>query len=131
LGTSNLVVTITTNDSAVLRFTATTNSLDEADGTLTLTVLRTGTTNNAVTVDFTTTNVTASSSSDYTATNGTLSFAPGETNQSIVLELTDDDTQENTETFRWWRLMLITFGTNAVTVLDDDASLVAFISSVE
>src|SRR5262245_39314434 len=76
LGSSNLVLTIITNDSAILRFTALTNSVDENDGTLTLTVMRTGTTNNAVTVDFTTTNVTASSSGDYTATNGTLSFAP-------------------------------------------------------
>jgi hypothetical protein len=130
LGTSNLVITIITNDSAVLRFTAITNTVNEADGTLTLTVLRTGTTNNVVTVDFATTNVTATAGSDYTATNGTLTFAPGETNQTIVLQLIDDAFQESTETFR---VVLrnpvdatITFGTATVTIQDDDVSMVTF-----
>src|SRR5437773_7077028 len=118
LGTSNLVITITTNDSAVLRFTAITNTVNESDGTLTLTVMRTGTTNNAVSVDFTTTNVTATAGSDYAATNGTLSFAPGETNQTIVLQLTNDDIQESTESFRVLLSnpvdAIITFGTTLV-----------------
>src|SRR6185503_21276016 len=97
LGTSNLTVTITTNDSAILSFTVATNSVSETSGTLTLTVNRTGTTNNAATVDFTSTNVTASASSDYSATNGTLSFAPGEPSKTFTTDLTNDDTQESTE----------------------------------
>jgi len=130
LGTSNLVLTITTNDSAVLSFTTATNLVSETNGTLTLTVLRTGTTNNAVTVAFTTTNLTASSASDYSATNGTLSFAAGETNKTFTVDLTDDDTQETNETFR---VVLsnptdarITTGTNVVTITDDDVSTVGF-----
>jgi len=123
-------VTITTNDSAILSFSVTTNLVSETNGTLTLTVNRTGTTNNAVTVDFTTTNVTASAGSDYTATNGTLSFAAGETSKTFTTDLIDDDTQENTETFR---IVLsnpvdatIAIGTNTVTISDDDVSTVGF-----
>ena len=130
LGTSNLVITVTTNDSAIFAFSVATNLVGEGSGTLTLTVNRTGTTNNAVTVDFTTTNVTASSSGDYTATNGTLSFAAGETSKTFTTDITDDDTQESTETFR---IVLsnptdarITTGTNTVTVTDDDGSTVGF-----
>ncbi len=130
LGTSNLVVTVTTNDSAILSFSVATNLVSETNGTLTLTVNRTGTTNNAVTVDFTTTNITASAGSDYIATNGTLSFAAGETSKTFTTDLIDDDIQENTETLR---IVLsnpvdatITTGTNTVTISDDDVSTVGF-----
>src|SRR6185503_18213487 len=113
-----------------LALSVATNLVSEGSGTLTLTVNRTGTTNNAVTVDFTTTNVTASSAGDYAETNGTLSFAPGETSKTFTTDITDDDTQEGTETFR---IVLsdpsdarITVGTNTVTVADDDGSTVGF-----
>jgi hypothetical protein len=130
LGTSNLVITVTTNDSAILAFSVVTNLVSEGSGTITLTVNRTGTTNNAITVDFTTANITASSASDYTETNGTLSFAGGETSKTFTTDITNDDTQESTETFR---IVLsnpgdarITVGTNTVTVTDDDGSTVGF-----
>jgi hypothetical protein len=93
-------VTITTNDSAILRFSVATNLVSETNGTLTLTVNRTGTTNNAVTVNFTSTNVPASAGSDYTAANGTFSFAPGETTNTKTIALTDDLLYEGSETFR-------------------------------
>jgi len=133
LGTSNLTVTITTNDSAILAFSVATNLVSEGSGTLTFTVNRTGTTNNAVSVDFSTTNVTASSATDYSATNGTLSFAPGEISKTFTTDITDDDTQETNETFR---VVLsnptdahITIGTNTVTIADDDVSAVGFTAS--
>src|SRR6185503_17733025 len=83
-----------------LALSVATNLVSEGSGTLTLTVNRTGTTNNAVTVDFTTTNVTASSAGDYSATNGTLSFAAGVTSNSFTVDITDDATQESSESFR-------------------------------
>src|SRR5204863_2670275 len=72
----------------------------ETNGTLTLTVNRTGATNTAVTVDFTTTNGTATAGTDYTATNGTLSFAAGQTSKTFTVDILDDDTQESSETFK-------------------------------
>ncbi len=133
LGTTNFTLTILTNDSSVMNFTATTNLVSETNGTLTLTVYRTGTTNNAASVDFFTTNGTATAGSDYVATNGTVTFAPGETTNTFAVSLTDDDTYEAAETFR---VILrnpndatILVGTNLVTLTDDDASTVGFTST--
>jgi len=128
LGVSNLVVTITTNDSAVLSWSTVATNVAEAGGTLTLTVNRTGTTNNAVSVDFATADVTAAAGTDYSATNGSLSFAGGETSKTITVDISDDDLQEGNETFR---VVLsnpadATLGvaTNTVTITDDDAGSV-------
>jgi len=133
LATTNLVITITTNDSAVLAFSTATNLVGETNGTLTFTVNRTGTTNNAVTVAFATTNITATAPDDYSSTNGTLSFAPGETSKTFATEIANDFTQEGIETFR---VVLsnptdarITIGTNLVTIVDDDVSAVGFTSA--
>ena len=52
-----------------------------------------------VTVDFTTTNVTAAAGSDYEATSGTLTFAPGETSKTIMVPTIDDVFAELDETF--------------------------------
>ena len=90
LGASNLVIIITTNDSSVIGWAIAATNLVETGGTLTLSVNRTGTTNNVVTVDFTSTNVTATAGVDYTATNGTITFAAGETSR-MSLEVADDD----------------------------------------
>ena len=128
LGTSTVVITVLTNDSAYLSWATATTNLAETDGTLTLTLNRTGTTNNAVTVAFTTTNVTAAMGLDYTLTNATLAFAAGETSKTITVDVADDNLQEGNETFR---VVLsaptdatIVLGTNTVTITDDDASSV-------
>src|SRR6185436_12492369 len=75
-------------------------------------------------------NGTAAAGSDYTATNGTLSFAAGESTNTITIALIDDDTQENTESFRV-RLLnpsntALGLATNTVTIADDDGSTVGF-----
>src|SRR5439155_93069 len=145
LGVGTSTVTITDDDGSIVGFAVSaisvaenTNSISitvvrsgttnvaEAGGTLTLTVNRSGTTNNAVTADFATANVTATAGSDYTATNGTLSFAPGETSKTITVDVLDDDLQEANETFR---VVLsnpadptIAIGTNTVRITDDDGS---------
>lgn len=52
-----------------------------------------------VTVDYATIDGTAVADSDYTAVNGRLSFAPGETSKTILVPLLNDDQNENDETF--------------------------------
>jgi hypothetical protein len=52
-----------------------------------------------VTVDYSTANDTATASSDYTATNGTLTFKPGEVSQSIVVPILGDFVDELDESF--------------------------------
>ncbi len=52
-----------------------------------------------VTVDFNTADITATSSSDYVATSGTLVFAPGVTSRTIIVPMIDHLVQESDETF--------------------------------
>ncbi|NEP24284.1 Calx-beta domain-containing protein [Moorena sp. SIO3I6] len=52
-----------------------------------------------VTVNYQTQDVTAKAPEDYTATQGTLQFDPGETSKEIQVEVKSDDVVENNETF--------------------------------
>ncbi|MBK8001105.1 MAG: hypothetical protein IPK15_20935 [Verrucomicrobia bacterium] len=135
LGTpTNFTLTILTNDRSVIAFSAATTSTSESNSTVDVTVSRTGTTFNNASIDFHTTNVTATAGSDYTATNGTVTFTNGQTTATITLVVANDATLESSETFRV-RLYnpidatLGTIGTNTVTITDDDASFVSFDAS--
>jgi len=82
-----------------------------------------------VTVDFFTTNTTATAGSDYVATNGTLVFNPGETNKTILLTISGDVLAEGDETFF---VMLanatsadIGDGVGIGTIVDDDTVAIA------
>ena len=57
-----------------VQFSASSYTVAESAGAVTLTVLRTGDTNTAVGVDFATADGTATNGLKYTATNGTLAF---------------------------------------------------------
>ena len=53
-----------------------------------------------VSVDYATEDGTAAAGADYTATSGTLTFAPGETAKTVSVPLLDDSIDEGKETFR-------------------------------
>ena len=67
--------------------------VDNADGSVTVPVLLGGppgaTSNSTVTVHYATANGTAVSGTDYTATSGTLTFGPGQTEQNITVPIVD------------------------------------------
>ena len=52
-----------------------------------------------VTVDYATSNGSATAGEDYTATSGTLSFAAGETSKTVSVPIADDNENESDETF--------------------------------
>jgi hypothetical protein len=52
------------------------------------------------TVHYATSNGTATAGSDYTATSGDLTFAPGVTSQPVTVPITTDSTDESSETFK-------------------------------
>jgi Calx-beta domain-containing protein len=56
-------------------------------------------TTQTVTVPYSTVDGSAKAGSDYTTTNGTLSFAPGETTKKISVPITSDSVKESSESF--------------------------------
>src|SRR4029077_13507830 len=52
-----------------------------------------------VTVNYSTANGTATAGSDYQATSGTLTFAPGETSKTVTVQVIGDRLAEANETF--------------------------------
>ncbi len=81
------------------RFDATGYFVDEDAGTLTVTVERTGDLSGLATVDFATTDGTASAGADYGAASGTLTFAAGDASQSLTVVIHDDSSEEADESF--------------------------------
>jgi hypothetical protein len=84
---------------SALAFTQTAPTVQEDMTSLTLTVQRTGDASGPVTVDYATTNGTASERSDYTTAVGTLRFAAGETAKTIDILVNEDSFVEGNETF--------------------------------
>jgi hypothetical protein len=109
-----------------LQFSNATYSVNENGGTATITVTRTGGSTGSVSVNYATSDGTATAGSDYTATAGTLTFADGETSKTFTIPILDDNLVENNETINL-ALSNPTGGaalgspaTAAVTIVDND-----------
>ncbi|PYK97616.1 MAG: hypothetical protein DME19_15725, partial [Verrucomicrobia bacterium] len=72
----------------------------ENGGTLMVTVERAGESSGTITVDYATSNLTATAGLDYTAQSGTLTFGPQETVKTITIPILDDGLVEGDETFQ-------------------------------
>ena len=84
----------------VIQFTQPLYTVNEGGVTAAIGVQRTGGAIGTVTVNFSTANLTATAGSDYTATNGTLTFLNGESNKIFLVRITDDATPECNESLR-------------------------------
>jgi sugar lactone lactonase YvrE len=115
------------NDDApgTLQLSAPTFAVNEGAGSANILVTRTGGMSGAVSVNYATSNGTATAGSDYTTTSGTLSFAEGETTKSFSVPVSDDSTYEGDETLTL-TLSSITGGatlgrsTAVLTILEND-----------
>ena len=74
-------------------------TVNEPDGSVTITVQRTGGSEGTVTVNYTTVNGSAVAPGDYTTQSGTLTFGPGVTTQTIVVPIVSDAIPEPSEAF--------------------------------
>jgi hypothetical protein len=72
---------------------------NSGSGNAAFTVTLSSASTNPVTVGYSTANGTATAGSDYTATSGTLTFAPGVTSQTVNVAILGDTTSEPDETF--------------------------------
>lgn len=93
------VVTVNYILKPTLQFSAASYSVNEDAGTATIQVTRTGSTREAVTVNYATSDDTAVAGADYESASGTLAFAANETSQSFTVPINDDTTSEGTESF--------------------------------
>ncbi|HWW74573.1 MAG TPA: FG-GAP-like repeat-containing protein, partial [Pyrinomonadaceae bacterium] len=84
---------------SVFQFDASTYALSEDVFGVTVRVVRTGLLNVAASVDYATSDGTASERSDYTTALGTLSFAPGESFKDFTVFVSEDSLTEGTEGF--------------------------------
>jgi len=111
-------------------FSSSSYTVGEGDGTVTLTVTLSEASSGTVTVDYSTSDVTAvsepSDAADYVMSVGQLVFQPGQTSKTIVITLIDDTCCEGNETFvvnlaNAVGANLGSPSTATVTLLDDDS----------
>jgi hypothetical protein len=128
--TSHGTTSITVNQiPAHFRFSASSYSVGEGAGTATITVERVGDTSRPATVNFATSDGTASASSDYSPASGSPSFAPGDTSKTFTVSITNDTQPENDETIDLTLtsstpdVVIDSPGTATLTIVDNDFSL--------
>ncbi|MFK3915905.1 Calx-beta domain-containing protein [Psychrobacter sp. NPDC078501] len=96
---STAIGTIIDNDDAPIISIDGAVVVNEDAGTVTYTVSLTNPSSTAVTVDYATSNGTATAGADYGANSGTLTFAAGEVTKTVTVAITDDTLFENSENY--------------------------------
>ena len=110
-----------------ISFASNSFSVNEADGTTSVTVSRSSGNTGLVSVQYTTTAGSATPGSDYTQTTDVLSFENGETSKTISIPIVNDSLREPNETFTITLVnatggaTIISPNTTTVTIVDDDA----------
>ncbi|OAD18731.1 Na-Ca exchanger/integrin-beta4 domain protein, partial [Candidatus Thiomargarita nelsonii] len=83
-----------------VQFTLASYSVAENGGQVSIIATRVGDSNGAISVNYATSDNTATAGSDYTATSGTLNWADGDaTDKSFTITISDDGKSEGPETF--------------------------------
>ncbi len=124
-------ITPTLTPTPEVKFGSPTFLIPEQSGAASIPVVRSGDPTVDMYVDYATSDGTASSRSDYTAARGTLHFAPGETQKSFLVLITNDERHEGDETFFLTLSNLVGRGVlegvpgRTVTIQDDDAATAA------
>jgi hypothetical protein len=135
LGTaSSSGITILDNDTPIpVSISPTATSITEAATTVTFTVSR-ATAVNAGAISYSTSNGTATASSDYTAASGSLSFAAADLSKTFTVSILHDTTLESDETFNVTLsspsggVALGSPSSAVVTILDNDTPVPVSIS---
>lgn len=85
--------------SGSLKLAKSSYQVSENDGSIAISILRTGGAQGSVSVNYATSNGTAVSGSDYTSTSGTVTFATGEAGKTIIVPVYKDDAADAEEIF--------------------------------
>jgi hypothetical protein len=95
---AEVAATVPEDELDLVEFAVSNVTLDEG-ATAMLTIVRTGACTEAASVAFATSDGTATAGADFTASSGTLSFAPGEMAKTVTISTLDDTVGEGPETF--------------------------------
>ena len=118
------VMTVTDDEATPSLSIADASTADETAANLTATVTLSGQSSSTVTVDYATSDGTASAGADYTTSSGTLTFNPGDTSKTFNIPILADTIDEDNEVFS----VTLSSPTNATindllgqfTIVDDD-----------
>ena len=118
-------VTITEDDGAPTLSVADSTTTDESAAAITTTVTMSGASASTITVNWATSDSTATAASDYNTAGGTLIFNPGETSKTISVNVLADNVPEGTETLNISLSNVssgatIADGSAVITITDDD-----------
>jgi hypothetical protein len=123
IGDPQGVVTII-DDEGPPTLVATDASVDEGAGSLGFGVVLTTASASTVTVDYTTADGSAHAGTDFAAASGSLTFAPGQTSETVSVPVVDDALAEDDEalnlTLSNWSNADVRRETATGTILDDD-----------
>jgi hypothetical protein len=120
-------INIADNDVNPVYFTLTDTTVFEAVGLLSLPVRLSTPNSNPVTVDFVTVDGSAVAGVDYVGTNGTITFAPFTTRQTVIVEIIND-TIPNNPPNRTFRVVLRNPSSNASLSAFADTNVVVTIT---
>ncbi|MBL8816975.1 MAG: choice-of-anchor M domain-containing protein [Planctomyces sp.] len=95
---SSLTLYFSVMSAGEVEFESSSYTVDESAGTASIDVVRVGGSDGRIAVNYSTSNGTASSGSDYTAASGTIEFLDGETRKTISIPMLDDSDTESDET---------------------------------
>jgi hypothetical protein len=130
IGTGEYEVPVEPGPEGIVEFDSATASVTEGSAELRIPVSRNQGSTGAVTVDYTLFNGTAIKGEDYSTSNGTLTFGPGETEKEIVVAIDDDRYIEESESLSvtlsnpQGGLALGEIRNATVTIEDDDDDIV-------
>lgn len=125
---SSSASSIASNPKGFIRFTLADFSVEEDDGTLTISVVRTGGTEGTVKVDYELEAGTATAGTDYEVVSGTLTFLSGVSSGTFQVKILNDSVTEGSEAITL-KLLNVTGGaslgtpsTATLTIRDDETS---------
>jgi glucose/arabinose dehydrogenase len=113
----------------VIGLVTNTYQVNEENGTVEVTILRTQGNDGAITVDYQTFDASATAGEDYLEVSGTVTFADGETSKTVSIPILDDNQLEEKENFSFTidnvtgGATLLVPRTALINILDDEAEL--------
>jgi hypothetical protein len=128
VGNRSGVSTFQLSPAITLQLASSSFAVNEGDGAATVTVMRTGNSSGPATIDYSTSDGTASQKKDYTLASGKVAFAPGETSKTFKVLLinnsyVDGDRTVNIALSNPTGASLGLAGTATLTIHDNDTAL--------